>query len=160
MALDMLQNMLTDDQRTQHDDFARRYETGSPWDGISDEEAKQRYAEIAPQLPRDLYESAARDSISRLDPQQRAAFGRYLRDRAPEYGVRFPDVDGDGRDDRLQDPDYLARVTGQLNEERPGVLSQILSGSGVAGSILRNPIAKAVLGGIVAMAYRRLTSGR
>jgi hypothetical protein len=157
MPLDTLQNMLNSEQRTQYDDFARRYDTGSPWDGISDEEATQRYTEIAPQLPRDVYETSARESISQLDPEQRAAFGRYLKDRGAEYGVQFPDVDHDGQDDRLQDPDYLARVTGQLNEDRPGVLGQLL---GASGSILRNPIAKAVLSGIVAMAYRRLTSGR
>jgi hypothetical protein len=161
--MDLLQNMLTDDQTTRQEEFARRYDTGSPWDGISDDEAAERYAEIAPQVPRDVYESAARDSISRLDPQQRATLGRYLRDRAPEFGMRFPDVDGDGRDDRLQDPEYLARVTSDLNDERPGVLGQILgnkSGGAGLGSLITSPIGKAVLGGIAAFAFRQLTGRR
>jgi len=157
-----LQNMLSDDQKAQHDDFARRYETGAPWDGISDDEAWERYAEIAPQVPRDVYEQAATESIRRLDPQQRITLGRYLQEHASDYDIRFPDVDRDGRDDRYQDPTYLAGVTGQLNEERPGILGQILGGQRgrLLGSLIASPIGKAVLGGIAAMAYRQLIRGR
>jgi len=158
-------NILADDKRTECEDFARRYETGAPWDGITDAEAAERYGEIAPQLPRDVYESAAREAVMRLDSQQRMALGSYLHERAPEYGLRFPDTDTDAQDARLRDPDELARITSQLNEERPGVLAAILgsrpapNGPG-PGSLLRSPIAKALLGGIAAVAFRQLTGGR
>ncbi|HEX2264749.1 MAG TPA: hypothetical protein VHH14_00530 [Solirubrobacterales bacterium] len=177
----MLNNILGGgQQRQEFDDFANRYEQGAPWDGISDDEAMQRYSQVAPQIPPDVYERSAQESFSRLNPDQRMQLGRYIQQQAPQYGVQFPDQDMNGQDDRLQDPGYLAQMTGRIHQQQPGLLGQILGGGGGGGGLggglggalggalgggggggmLGNPIAKAALGGIAAMAVKQMMGGR
>lgn len=166
--MDILSGILGGQQRQEYDDFANRYDRGAPWDGISDDEAYNRYSQIAPQLPPDVFQRSARDSFSRLDPQQRMQLGRYIQQQAPQYGVNIPDMDMNGQDDRLQDPDYLAQITGRMHQQQPGILGQLLggggggggAGGGLGGGMLQSPIAKAALGGIAAMAFRNMMGGR
>lgn len=136
--MDLLTNILGGQQQQQEfQDFSKRYEKGAPWDGFDDAEAVNRYNQVAPNIPPDVYEQSARESFSRLDPQQRRQLGQYLQQQAPQYGVQFPDVDRDGQDDRLQDPDFLAQATGQMHRQQPGILGQILGGGGggIAGGL-------------------------
>ena len=178
--MDMLSNILGGgQQRQEFDDFANRYDQGAPWDGISDDEAVNRYQQVAPQLPPDVYQRSAQESFSRLAPDQRMQLGRYIQQQAPQYGVQFPDDDMNGQDDRLQDPAYLAQMTGRIHQQQPGLLGQILGGGGgsglgglggalggalggggAGGGMLSNPIAKAALGGIAAMAVKQMTGRR
>lgn len=173
--MDTLSNMLGGGKQQEFDDFTKRYEQGAPWDGISDDEALNRYTQVAPQNPPDVYQQSAQDSFSRLDPQQRVQLGRHIQQRAPEFGVDFPDADQDGQDDRYQDPAHLARMTGQIHQKDPGLLGQILGGAGGAlggsgggsggasggiGGLLQGPIGRAALGGIAAMAVKHLSGGR
>jgi hypothetical protein len=70
----------------------------------------------------------------------------------------------DGIDDRLQDPDYLARTTTQAHQEQPGFLNQLFGGGGghkrgAGGGMLGNPLAKGVLGGIAAYGLSRMLGG-
>jgi hypothetical protein len=164
--MDLLQNLLGGGQgRQEYQDFANRYDQGSPYEGISGQEAYDRYNQIAPQLPQDVYQNAARESFSRMAPQDRQQFGRMLQQSPQQQGYNFPDLNGDGIDDRTQDPNYLAQVTGQMHQQNPGLLGQLLGGgqqqvggSGL-GNMLSNPLAKAALGGIAAMAFRQMMSG-
>ena len=171
--MDLLQNILGGgQQRQQFQDFAQRYEQGAPYDGISDQEALQSYQQVAPQLPPDLYQEAAQESFSRLSPQQRMELGQYLHQGAQQQGITFPDVNRDGVDDRMQDPSYLAQMAGQLHQQQPGLVSQLLGGAlgggqmggsggmGGMGQMLNNPIAKAALGGIAATAVQRMMRGQ
>ena len=165
--MDLLGSVFGGQQKQEYEDFSTRYEQGAPWDGISDDEAYNRYSQVAPQLPPDVYQQSARESFSRLSPQQRMELGQHIAQRAPQYGVSFPDLNQDGRDDRLQDPDYLAQMTGRIHQQQPGLLGQILGGAGggaggggQGGGMLQSPIAKAALGGIAAMAFKQMTGGR
>ena len=174
--MDLLQGLMGGGQRQQFEDFANRYDQGAPWDGINDDEAMSNYQQVAPRLSRQDYEESAYESFSRLDPQQRRQLGQYVAQRAPQYGVNFPDIDQNGQDDRLQDPRYLAQMTGRIHEQQPGLLGQILGGAGgggggfgglgggqaggLGGGMLQSPIAKAALGGIAAMAVRKMMAGR
>ncbi len=178
--MDLLSNILGGQQQQQeYSDFAKRYEKGAPWDGISDEEAYNHHAQIAANVPPDVYQRSAQDSFSRLAPDQRRELGRCIQQRAPQYGVSFPDADRDGQDDRLEDPAYLAQMTGRIHQQQPGLLGQILGGGaggpggglggalggvlgggGGGGGMLSNPIAKAALGGIAAMAVKQMMGGR
>jgi hypothetical protein len=69
-------------------------------------------------------------------------FGRYVRDRAGDQRGTF-DRDGDGRDDRFQDPAELARLTGRLERltvfigVRDEVESDILSTADITHDELR-----------------------
>lgn len=164
--MDLLQNLLGGgQQRQQFEDFANRYDQGSPYDGISDQEAMQHYQQIAPHLPPDLYQQSAQDAFSRMSPQERQQFGQHLRQSSRQQGYNIPDLNGDGIDDRMQDPAYLAQVTTNMHQQQPGLFSQLMGGGqqqqmgGGMSGMLANPLAKAAMAGIAAMAVRRMMSG-
>ena len=176
--MDMLQNLLGGGQgRQQIQDFTNRYDQGAPWDGISDQEAIENYQRIAPNVPPQVFQESAEQAFSRLSPQQRLQLGQYLQQQTRQQGHNFPDLNRDGIDDRLQDPRYLAQVTGQIQQQQPNLLGQILGGAmggggmggggmmgggggGGIGALLNNPIAKAALAGIAANAARNMLSRR
>lgn len=154
--------------------FVQRYAENPQ--SISDEEAVRRHQQVAAQLPPEDYRQAAETALARLSPQERVALGRYLLTEAPaQGGTGFPDVNGDGIDDRLQDPRYLAGVTAQA-QQQPGLLDRLLGGLGLApgaapgqpgytppGSGTRGPLGgtlgKVALGGIAAAGLARVLSG-
>ena len=160
MGMDLLGQLLGGGQRREeYQDFVNRYDTGAPWDGISDQEAHSRYQQVAPQLSPQMYQESAQEAFSRLTPQQRLQLGQHLQQQTRQQGLNVPDFNRDGIDDRLQDPAYLARATGQL-QQQPGILGDLLGGGGGGQRMLQSPIAKAALGGIAAMAVRKMMSGR
>ena len=165
--MNLLQSILGGAQQQQdYQDFIQRYDRGAPWEGISDREALERYQQVAPQLPPGMYQDSSEQAFRQLTPQQRLEFGRYLQRQAPQYGFGGQDLNGDGIEDRFQDPAYLSQVTGRMHEQQPGLLGQVLGGAlggggGGAGSLLSSPIAKAALAGIAAVAAQRyLGSGK
>lgn len=116
-------------RREEYRDFADRYDKGAPYDGISDEEAMNRYGEIAPRMSEDEYRESAREAFSRMSPDERVQFGQQLRGQAREQGRGdFIDRDHDGQDDRFQDPDYLANLTGRMHSQQPDMMGQLLGG--------------------------------
>ena len=148
-------------ERQEFDDFIQRYEQGAPWESVSDREALERYQQVAPHASPEVYQDAAREAFERLSPQQRAEFGQYLRQQARRQNIEVPDLNQDGIDDRLQDPATLARVTSRIHEQEPGTFDQLLGGRGAdVANALNNPLAKAALAGIAAMAAKRILSGR
>ncbi len=161
MGMDMLAQMLGGGQRREeYQDFVNRYDTGAPWDGISDQEAYSRYQQVAPQLPPQMYQESAQEAFSRLTPQQRLQLGQYLQQQTRQQGYDVPDLNRDGIDDRLQDPGYLAQATGQLHQQQPGILGDLLGGGGGGQGMLQSPIAKAALAGIAAVAVKKMMAGR
>ena len=162
MGMDMLGQLLGGGQRREeYQDFVNRYDTGAPWDGISDQEAYSRYQQVAPQLPPQMYQESAQEAFSRLTPQQRLQLGQHLQQQTRQQGLNVPDLNRDGIDDRLQDPAYLARATGQLHQQQPGILGDLLGGGGGGGQgMLQSPVAKAALAGIAAVAVKKMMSGR
>ena len=166
MGMNILEQILGgggQQRQQQYQDFTQRYDNGAPWDGISDQEAMERYQQVAPHLPPDMYQQSAQEAFSRLTPQQRTQFGQYLQQQARQQHVQVPDLNQDGIDDRFQDPNYLAQVAGRMDQQQPGLLGQLLGGAGGGGggqSMLANPIAKAALGGIAAVAMKKMMGGR
>ncbi len=162
MGMDLLGQILGGGQRREeYQDFVNRYDTGAPWDGISDQEAYSRYQQVAPQLPPQMYQESAQEAFSRLTPQQRLQLGQHLQQQTRQQGYNIPDLNRDGIDDRLQDPAYLAQATGQLQQQQPGILGDLLGGGGGGGQgMLQSPVAKAALAGIAAVAVKKMMSGR
>ena len=155
-------------QRQEYQDFTQRYDQGPPWQGISDQEAYNRFQQVAPQLPPQAYQQSAHQAFERLDPQQRMQLGQYLQQQAQQQNLPFPHQGGL---DAFQDAGYLAQVTGQMHQQQPGILGQLLGGAlgmsgggggGGAGSqgVLDSPIAKAALAGVAAMAVKQMMGGR
>lgn len=189
-------------RREEYRDFAERYDRGAPHEGISDEEAMSRYGEIAPRMSEDEYRDSAREAFSRMSPEERMQFGQQLQGQAREQGQGdFIDRDHDGQDDRFQDPDYLANLTGRMHSRQPDMMGQLLggmmgggmgssmgssmggsggmggaagmlgglmggsgdtgrSGGGSSGGMMDNPVAKAAMAGIAAMAVKRMMGQR
>jgi hypothetical protein len=108
-------------------DFAQRYDQGAPWEGISDDEAREQHDRVASQLDDNEYEESARESFQRLDPEQRREAGRSL---------------GAGDTD---DPGELARATNRARKEKPDMLQQLMG----------NPALKGAVAGIAANAVKK-----
>jgi hypothetical protein len=121
---DMLQDAGT---REKMQDFTQRYDQGAPWEGISDDEAREQHDQVAAQLDDNEYEESARQSFERLDPEQRREAARSLQ-------VRETD-----------DPNELARETARVRKEKPDMLGQLMS----------NPALKGAVAGIAANAAKR-----
>jgi len=130
---------------------------------------------VAPNLPPDVYQQSAQEVFAQLTPEQRMQLGQALVQSARQQGQSFPDVNQDGIDDRMQDPDYLAQTARQVQQEQPGLLSRLLGGSrsapGAGASaggmpsgagtdgMLGSPMAKGVLGGIAAAGLMNMLAG-
>lgn len=157
---DLLGQLMGGGQQQEFQDFTKRYDQGDPWDGFDEDEARDKYRRVAPNLSPDMYRESAEETFSRLSPEQRFELGRRLQDSARQEGLSF-DADGDG----LRDPGSLARATSRLHQERPGFLEQVLggsgsgSGSGGMGGMLGGGLGKAALGGIAAMAVKKMMGG-
>jgi len=79
----MLEDLMGDGQRQkEYSDFVNRYEQGRPSEGYSDQEVLKRYGEVSHAVPSDQYARAAQEALSKLSPEERAAFVKMLQDDA------------------------------------------------------------------------------
>ena len=150
-------------KRQEYDEFVARYEQGEPWEGIDDDEAVNRYEEVSGGLSDEDYELSAREAFERLSPDQRRELAQMLRQQGRQQNVDLGDYDGDD-DGRFEDPREIARMTRHVRRQQPNGLAGLLGGRGGAGggggmgglgAMLGNPVAKAALAGVAAMAAKR-----
>ncbi len=160
--MSFLQNLMGGgQQRQEFEDFANRYDQGHPSEGYDDDEVINRYQQVAPHLSPQDYQMAAQQSFSRMSPQERMQFGQYMQQQAKQRG--YHDQAWDEDDNMYQDPGYLSQVTGRMEQQQPGVLGQLLGGGGGGGgamggmgNMLGNPLAKAALAGVAAVAAKNM----
>jgi hypothetical protein len=160
----ILDELLAGGQRQKdYSEFVDRYEQGHPSQGYSDQEVLNRYGEVSHAVPSDQYAQAAQEALSKLSPEERAAFVKMLQDRAAAHGVTLPG-------NVAPEPKDLGQVLTDLHK-KPGQLRDMLGGGAVqpqaqaSGSssitdILSSPMAKAVLAGIAAMVVKRVMNQR
>jgi hypothetical protein len=152
--MSFLQNLLGNQQQQQdYQDFVNRYEQGHPSQGYSDQEVWNRYQQVAPQLPPQQYQQAALEAVNRLSPQERAQLGQYLMQQAQQQGASMPGLQQGGN---LQNPNALAGAMAQMHQQQPDVLQNLFGKGGALG----NPLAKAAVAGIAAMAAKQFLSGQ
>lgn len=148
------------DRRQRHaSDFVQRYETGLPHEGYSDEEALHNYRQMASRLSPQEYEEAAGATFGRLSKEERRELRREMKQRS---GGRFA-IDSD-------DPHEMARAAAQYHQQDQGGGGlaglfgmgggQQQQASGQQGGLLDNPLAKVAMGGIAAMAMKKMMGGR
>ena len=113
-------------RRNEYKDFVKRYQQGAPSEGYSDQEVLERYDEVSHAVPPDQYAQAAQEALSKLSPEERAAFVKMLQDRAAARGVTLPPQ-------VAPEPKGLGQVLTDLHE-KPGQLRDIL------GGILASPL--------------------
>jgi hypothetical protein len=146
-------------QKQDYSGFVNRYQNGHPSEGYSDQEVAQRYQQLAAHLPPDQYEKAAEQSFSRLSPQERKQFMQWLKQRNHQQGRPHPQIQQHPENQEAS-PNMLAGLLGGMQQQQPGMLNSLLtgggSGGGETGGILSNPIAKAVVSGIVANAAKNM----
>ena len=153
----ILEELLAGGQRQrEYSDFVERYEQGHPSQGYSDQEVLERYGEVSHAVPSDQYAQAAQEALSKLSPEERAAFVKMLQDAAAARGLTLP-----GK--VAPEPKELGQVLTDLHK-KPGQLRDMLgadaiqqaSASSPITDILSSPMAKAVLAGIAAMVVKRV----
>jgi len=153
----ILEELLAGGQRQrEYSDFVERYEQGHPSQGYSDQEVLERYGEVSHAVPSDQYAQAAQEALSKLSPDERAAFVKMLQDRAAARGLTLP-----GK--VAPEPKELGQVLTDLHK-KPGQLRDMLgadaiqqaSASSPITDILSSPMAKAVLAGIAAIVVKRI----
>jgi len=153
----ILEELLAGGQRQrEYSDFVERYEQGHPSQGYSDQEVLERYGEVSHAVPSDQYAQAAQEALSKLSPEERAAFVKMLQDRAAARGLTLP-----GK--VAPEPKELGQVLTDLHK-KPGQLRDMLgadaiqqaSASSPITDILSSPMAKAVLAGIAAIVVKRI----
>lgn len=156
--MDIFRDLLGGGQQQQgYEDFVKRYRQGSPSEGYSGQEVMERYDQVAPRLSSQDYTDAARQAFANMSPQEREQFAEYVNRQAQQRNVNVPQFSGQQGYRQFQDPENLARATSELQEKEPGLFDQLFGGgSDDKGSILDNPIAKAALAGITAIAAQKI----
>lgn len=162
--MNFLESIFGNDREVEKDygNFVNRYEQGSPSEGYSDQEVYDRYQNVSKRLPPDLYQESAQEAFSRMTPQERMEFGRYLQQQTRQQNLNFPDLNQDGIDDRFQDPRPNCS-SNRSNSIFKGLIytGQIFKGAsgmigGQGGNIMSNPLAKGAMAGIAALAVKKL----
>lgn len=138
-------------EQEQSKQFVQRYQQGPPWDGISGQETQQHYKRVAGQVPPDVYRKAAEQAFSKLSPQQRQQYIQEVKRHA--QGRSAPRVQNWNEQDN--NPGQMADMMTHIQHDQPDVANQLVNS--VAGG---NPIMKAALGGIAAMAMKQMMGGR
>ncbi|MDQ3044239.1 MAG: hypothetical protein M3R06_03675 [Chloroflexota bacterium] len=158
--------------RTSARDFVTRYENGPPSEGFSGEEALDRHQRVAERVPADVYQQSAEEAFQRMSPPERKRMAELLSEHTDK------DLDGDGQ---IDDPRQLARMATKVQQNNPGGLAGLFGGGGSGGGgddllsgalgalgggrgqsaggmgdLLSNPLAKAALGGIAAIALKKM----
>lgn len=139
-----------DNQRRGHArDFVDRYEQGAPDEGYSADEALHNYRRVAEHASPQQYEAAAVEAFGRLSPQERMQVAQLMEQR------------GDARfGGPTDDPRTLARSAAQYRQQASGGGLASLFGNGGSnggvGELMSHPLAKVALGGIAAMAMKRM----
>ena len=137
--MDTFRNPLDSDRREELLEFADRYERGTPYDDISEEEALSRYREVVPELSGEDYRRSAREAFSLMQPEERAELGKQLWDQSLQQGYDFPEPGADdGGEDHLRDPDYLTELTARMRREHPDLLEGLIGagGAGLVGGMM------------------------
>ncbi len=148
-------------QESEMQDFVNRFQQGSPSEGYSDQEAVQRFQQVAPQLPPQEFQASAQQAFQQMSPQERMQLGQQLMQSAQQQGVQLPQQGAN-----FQDSGSLAQMVTNVHQQSPGLLPQLLGAGrssgqgGQAGSMLSNPVAKVALAGIAAYAAQRMFSRR
>ena len=170
------------DQHQSFRDFVGRYEQGAPHEGISDDEAASRYGQVAGEVDPGTYQDSARDALANMIPQDRGQYAQQVGAAADQQGIDH------GWDGQANDPNSLAAMTSNVHQQNPNLLSGLLGGGGAGlggllggtgagagsgggglGGLLGggqgggqaggNPVMRAALAGIAAMAARRMMGG-
>lgn len=155
--MNLFDDLLSGSARGELQNFIQRYEQGDPREGYSEQEALDRYQQVATVLPTAQYIQAAEAALERLSPQQRQQFGQLITTIAEQNGISIPGLSASTPARHLQNSGVLAQTLGLLHQQQPELLARIAAAHGNAPStnLMSNSVVKAALGGIAAMAAKQ-----
>ena len=170
--MEFLGNFLGGQQGQQdYGDFVNRYQQGHPAEGYDDDEVMNRYQQVSSNLPPEMYQQSAQEALARMSPDERAQFAQQMRQHFSQNGMPMGSFETQDYE-RDQDPNFLAGIMGNAHQQNPNLLAGLLGGGGGLGGLMGggaggalgglmggggggNPLAKAALAGVAAMAAKR-----
>lgn len=155
--MDILQKIFSGGNPDNYEQRAQRYNTGytnNQYDNIDDADVRDRYQRTLEYAPPDVLEQAHAEAFSRLSPQQRAEVLQRFQEanNDPTQPFQSDQFTGGPQD---TDPRVMGRIARQAAQQQPDLLQQVLG----PGGVLSNPLAKAALAGVAAMAAQRMMGG-
>jgi hypothetical protein len=138
-------------QHQEAQQYVQRYEQGPPTEGISDQEVQQHYQRVAQHVPPGVYQKAAEEAFSRLSPQERQQFIKQVKQHAQKQ--KEPRAANWNESD--DSPAQLAQLMTHAQQNQPDLVNQLVGSVGGG-----NPLMKAALGGIAAMAMKQVMGNR
>lgn len=104
-----------------------RYDQGPPYERISDEEATNRYEEVAPHLSEEDYRLSAQEAFEWMSPKEREEFGRMLQEQTRQEGHgSVPGAAAEEED--LGNPDFLAQLMSRMHQQQPDAVGSLMKG--------------------------------
>lgn len=158
--MDILKNIFgggspdTFDERSQQ--YQRGYQRGEGgFDDLDDDEVRDRYGRTLQYAPPDVLAQAHEGAFGRLPAQarQRMVEGFRQAHDDPQQAFRYDGFTG-GQEDYA--PRQMSQMFGQAQRQQPDLLQQMLG----SGGALSNPLAKAAMAAVAAIAAQKLTGGR
>jgi len=121
-------------------DFVNRYEQGSPHEGYWMKKFPAATSKYPGRCPPIFIKSLHKKPLAACPTGAHAVWST----SAANASKHNSDPDQDGQDDRFQDPNYLAQVTGRIHQQQPDMLGQLmgsrrLMGGQGGGNVLGNP---------------------
>jgi hypothetical protein len=148
----ILESLVSGERKQMFEDLASRFEQGAPWEGVGDDEARERHDEVAREASPDQYERAAREAFERFSPQDRRKLGRQVAEHASARASSVPRDEAE----RLGDSDdsgSLAKLMAKVQRENPELVSQVLGAVG-------GGLGKGALAGIASMLFKQVAGKR
>jgi hypothetical protein len=176
-------------RQQEYADYVARYDQGPPHEGITDQEAGHRYTQVAGEVDPDTYRQSAQDALANMGENERAQYAQQLSTVANQQGIdpgwdgQSTDPSALAHMTTAihqQSPGLLSSLLGggsgglsgllgggtsaggQGGGGLGGALSGLLAGGSSGGGSSGgggNPIMRAALGGIAAMAAKRVMGG-
>ncbi len=151
--MDVMQKIFGGGDPDDHQAHYQRYQTGyanNRYDDLDDHDVYERYQRTVQHAPPDVVEEAHIEAFQQLPPDQRMQILRQFQQANNDPRQPF-NYNGGFNDD----PREMARMARMASQQQPDLLQSVMG----PGGALSNPLAKAALAGVAAMAAQRIMGG-
>lgn len=154
--MDVLQKIFSGGDPDDHQQRYQSYQTGhgqGRYDDLDERDVVDRYQRTTQYAPPQVVEEAHEEVFRRMPPEQRQQLLQQYQQVANDPRQPFNYGFSGGEQD--YDPRNMARMASQAQQQQPDILQQFLG----PGGALSNPMAKAALAGVAAIAAQKLMGG-
>ncbi len=155
--MDILKNIFSggtpDNYEQRHQQYQTGYQGGN-FDNMDNNDVFERYQRTVQHAPPDVLEQAHQEAFNRLPPNERQQIVDRFRSANADPGQPF-NYPGFTNGPQDYEPGRMGNMVRQAQQQQPDLLQQILG----PGGALSNPMAKAALAGVAAIAAQRMMGG-